>query len=57
LAAPGHVSSAFGGNPVSVAAVLANLDVIRDEKLVGRSARGGECLGKALNKIADRHRR
>jgi 4-aminobutyrate aminotransferase/(S)-3-amino-2-methylpropionate transaminase len=56
LAAPGEMSSTFGGNPVSVAAIMANLDVIRDEKLVERSARVGECLGKALRQIADRHR-
>ena len=56
LAAPGEMSSTFGGNPISAAAVLANLAVIREERLVERSARLGECLGKALNEIADRHR-
>jgi len=55
LATPGEMSSTFGGNPISVAAISANLDVIRDEGLVERSARVGRCLGDALRRIADRH--
>ena len=44
------MSSTFGGNPVSAAAVLANLDVMRDEKLVERSAALGRQLGHLLRK-------
>jgi 4-aminobutyrate aminotransferase-like enzyme len=55
LAPPGEMSSTFGGSPVAAAAVLANLDVIAEERLVERSARLGETLGKALETIAARH--
>ena len=57
LAEPGEMSSTFGGNPVSAAAVLANLDVLRDEKLVERSASLGEQLGDALRKKAEKYGR
>ena len=57
LAELGEMASTFGGNPVSAAAVLANLDVLRDEKLVERSARLGEDLGAALRNRAERHQR
>jgi len=56
LASPGEMSSTFGGNPVCAAAVLANLDVIRDEGLVDRSACLGKVLGDVLTQIANRHR-
>ena len=53
LAEPGEMSSTFGGNPVSAAAVLANLDVMHDEKLVERSAALGRQLGDVLRKKAE----
>lgn len=56
LAAPGEMSSTFGGNPVCVAAALANLDVLRDEKLVERSKTMGVKLGQMLAPIAERHK-
>lgn len=56
LAAPGEMSSTFGGNPVSVAAVLENLKVIQTDRLVERSAAMGRVLRAALNRIASRHR-
>ncbi len=39
---PGEHLSTFGGNPVSCAAAIANLDVMLAEDLPGRSARLGE---------------
>ncbi len=54
LAEPGEMSSTFGGNPLSAAAVLANLDVLRDEKLVERSASLGEKLGDVLGKKVEK---
>ena len=56
LASPGEMSSTFGGSPVCVAAALANLEVIEEERLVERSASLGMELGKALEVIAERHR-
>jgi ornithine--oxo-acid transaminase len=56
LASPGEMSSTFGGNPVCVAAALANLDVLEEERLVERSATLGMELSKALEVIAERHR-
>ena len=53
LAEPGEMSSTFGGNPVSAAAVLANLDVMHDEKLVECSAALGRQLGDVLRKKAE----
>jgi 4-aminobutyrate aminotransferase len=50
---PGDHLSTFGGNPISCAAALANLDVIREEKLVENSAaRGAELLAR-LKKLED----
>jgi 4-aminobutyrate aminotransferase-like enzyme len=56
LAAPGEMSSTFGGNPLCLAAALANLDVLEDENLVARSAALGEDLAEALQRIVNRHR-
>lgn len=57
LAEPGEMSSTFGGNPVCAAAVLANLDVLRDEELVERSASLGERLGDILGRKAEKYGR
>ncbi len=51
LAAPGEMSSTFGGNPISAAAVLANLEVMDAERLVERSASLGRTLGAALERM------
>jgi 4-aminobutyrate aminotransferase-like enzyme len=56
LAAPGEMSSTFGGNPVCAAAALACLDVIANERLVERTAVLGEQLQQALGDLASRHR-
>ena len=55
LAPPGEMSSTHGGNPVCMAAALANLEVFEDEGLVERSADLGERLGAWLRPIAERH--
>jgi 4-aminobutyrate aminotransferase-like enzyme/Ser/Thr protein kinase RdoA (MazF antagonist) len=45
----------FGGNPVSCAAGLAVLDVLRDERLQARAARVGGRLADGLRTLAERH--
>ncbi|MCA1814241.1 MAG: acetyl ornithine aminotransferase family protein [Halobacteriales archaeon] len=46
--ANGAHSNTYGGNPVVMAAALASMDVIRDEKLVENAAKVGEHLGKRI---------
>src|SRR5204863_1176664 len=43
----------FGGNPISCAAALANLEVIREEKLVENSARRGEEVLQRLKRLEE----
>ena len=45
----------FGGNPVSAAAGLAVLDVIRDERLMANAAARGAQLHDGLSALAERH--
>lgn len=45
---PGDHLSTFGGNPVSCAAALANIDVMMNEDLPGNAARRGEQLMRRL---------
>ena len=45
----------FGGNPVSMAAAQAVLQVIREEKLQAHSLNVGEQLRRELARLADRH--
>jgi 4-aminobutyrate aminotransferase-like enzyme len=47
----------FGGNPVSAAAGLAVLDVIRDERLMPNAAAMGRYLRDGFRKLAERHER
>jgi 4-aminobutyrate aminotransferase-like enzyme/Ser/Thr protein kinase RdoA (MazF antagonist) len=47
--------STFGGNPVAAAAAVAVLDVIEDERVVGRTAAVGAHLRAALDALASRH--
>ena len=53
---PGDHLSTFGGNPVSCAAALANLEVFRKDQLVERSAAAGPRLVAKLQELAARHR-
>lgn len=48
---PGDHLSTFGGNPVSCAAALANIQVMQDEKLPERSAENGEYAVRKLRGI------
>jgi 4-aminobutyrate aminotransferase len=50
---PGDHLSTFGGNPVSCAAALANIDVMLDEKLPENSAARGAQILKRLQKFAE----
>jgi 4-aminobutyrate aminotransferase / (S)-3-amino-2-methylpropionate transaminase / 5-aminovalerate transaminase len=53
---PGDHLSTFGGNPISCAAALANLAVIREEKLTENSAARGADLMKRLRALQDKKR-
>ncbi len=48
---PGSHLSTFGGNPVSCAAALANIDVMRDERLPENSAERGAQIMQALEPL------
>lgn len=52
---PGDHLSTFGGNPVSCAAALANLEVFRRERLAERAAEKGKRLLERLQGLAQRH--
>jgi 4-aminobutyrate aminotransferase len=52
---PGEHLSTFGGNPVSCAAAIANIDVMLDENLSEESARKGERTVARLRELAERH--
>jgi 4-aminobutyrate aminotransferase-like enzyme len=47
--------STFGGNPVSVAAAHAVLDVIEDERVLPRTAAAGDALRAEVHKLAAAH--
>jgi len=48
---PGMLGSTFGGNPVSIAAALATLDVIEEDELLKRARTIGERLTDRLGKL------
>ncbi|MGH2535589.1 MAG: aspartate aminotransferase family protein [Thermomicrobiales bacterium] len=52
---PGEHLSTFGGNPVSCAAALANIEVMIEDDLAGEAARKGERTIAILRQLADRH--
>lgn len=52
---PGEHLSTFGGNPVSCAAAIANIEVMFDEDLPGQSARKGEFVLTQLREMAGDH--
>jgi 4-aminobutyrate aminotransferase len=53
---PGSHASTFGGNPVSIAAALATLDVIEKENLLGNSTQVGAHILKRLSAWPKRHK-
>ncbi|NBC96710.1 MAG: aminotransferase class III-fold pyridoxal phosphate-dependent enzyme, partial [Deinococcus-Thermus bacterium] len=50
---PGMLGSTFGGNPVSIAAALATLDVVEEDGLLERAAAIGERLSGVLRGLQD----
>lgn len=52
---PGAHGSTFGGNPVSMAAAIATLDVIREENLIERANQNGELILSWLTELKERH--
>jgi 4-aminobutyrate aminotransferase len=52
---PGEHLSTFGGNPISCAAAVANIDVMRDDQLPEAAARKGERTLASLRALAEKH--
>lgn len=52
---PGEHLSTFGGNPVSCAAAIANIDVMQEEDLPGQALRKGERTLGQLRELQERH--
>ena len=52
---PGSHASTFGGNPVSCAAALAVLDIIKSENLLENAQRQGKLIKDRLNEMKERH--
>lgn len=52
---PGSMTSTHTGNPICAAAVLANLEVIREENLVDRCRAMGEILQPELRRVAQKY--
>jgi 4-aminobutyrate aminotransferase len=52
---PGDHLSTFGGNPVSCAAAMANIDVMSDEKLPQNATARGDELMSGLNKFKEKY--
>jgi acetylornithine aminotransferase len=47
---PGNHGSTFGGNPLAMTAVVATLDIVKEEKLLANSAKVGELITSSLEK-------
>jgi 4-aminobutyrate aminotransferase len=52
---PGSHASTFGGNPVSCAAALAVIEVIKSERLLENAEREGAYIKKRLEEMMERH--
>ena len=52
---PGSHASTFGGNPVSCAAALAVLDIIKSENLLENAQKQGKLIKDRLNEMKERH--
>ena len=55
LYAPGSMTSTHSASPLSVAAALANLDILQKEDLAGRAARLAEWFLPALERVQSAH--
>jgi len=53
---PGDHLSTFGGNPVSCAAAIANIDFMLETNLAAQAFEKGEFLKKELERLAKRHK-
>ncbi|MGC2857758.1 4-aminobutyrate--2-oxoglutarate transaminase [Novispirillum sp. DQ9] len=51
---PGGLGGTYGGSPIGIAAALAVLDIINDEKLCERAARQGDLMVGRLTTMAQR---
>jgi 4-aminobutyrate aminotransferase len=52
---PGSHASTFGGNPVSCAAAMAVLDIIKSEKLLENATVQGDYIKKRLTEMMENH--
>ena len=52
---PGSMTSTHTGNPICVAAALANLELIANEKLPEKAAKVGAVLQEGVRKVRERH--
>lgn len=52
---PGVTFATFGGNPVSMAAAMATLQVIEDQKLIDNCAVVGAYLGERFKELKEKH--
>ena len=52
---PGSHASTFGGNPVSCAAAMAVLDIIKSEKLLENATVQGDYIKKRLTEMMEKH--
>ena len=55
LYAPGSMTSTHSGSPLPVAAAIANLEIIQEEKLPERAARLGESMMPELQRMRQKH--
>ncbi|MCL5105461.1 MAG: aminotransferase class III-fold pyridoxal phosphate-dependent enzyme [Armatimonadetes bacterium] len=55
LYAPGSMTSTHSASPLPVAAAIANLNILKNDKLVDRAARMGEILMPELDRIQKKH--
>jgi len=52
---PGDHLSTFGGNPVSCAAALANIEYIQEQDLASRASKQGEYVMQRLDELKEKH--
>jgi len=49
---PGNHGSTFGGNPLAMTAVVATIDIVKEEGLIERAAKTGETIRSEVRKLA-----